>query len=212
VAGPTGNETNHILDGVTVRGGLAIEGAGGLTTYLNRDAAAFVAREAVRMRGQGYYAETLQKGSGNTQTVTTSGTTYCVGIGLLAGDVVTNISVLLNTVPVAPTLTKVGIFTKAGTLLGASADASAAFATLGLRTTALTSPVTITADDYYYLAFLNVAGTGAALVRGGGGLNINTYNGVSGSFSAGVQTSQSDLGSGAITLGAAPFYFWFGVS
>jgi hypothetical protein len=122
VAGPNGNETNHTLDGLTVRGGLAIEGVGGVKTYLNSDVASGLARQSLAMRNQGVYAETYPVMNSNGQTITTTGTVYGVGIGLLAGDVVTNLTSRVSLAGATVSLAKMGLYSKAGTLLCSSAS------------------------------------------------------------------------------------------
>src|SRR4051812_10669111 len=91
MAGPSGNEANHTMDGLTVRGGLALQGDAGVQTYLNRDVAGMVARNAALLKGTGYYAETFPFAASNTSLAGTSQTIYAMACGLLAGDVVTNI-------------------------------------------------------------------------------------------------------------------------
>lgn len=207
-----GNETNHVMDGLTVRGGLALEGAAGQVSYLNRDVASMLARQSACMRDLGYYAETGMRVAASASSVTITQRVYFVGIGLLAGDVVSNIIVACNTINNTPTLTRLGLYSQAGALLASTADASTPFGSTGLKVTAVTTPYTILTDDLYYLAFLNVAATGAALNRLNGGSSAFQAS-TGGVVPQGNQDSQSDLpASATITATANAFGLWMAVS
>lgn len=207
-----GNETNHRVDGLTISGGLAFEGPGGANAYLNRDVSAMLARTAAANRGMGYYAETVPYLSCGAASVSVTGRLYGVAIGLLAGDVVSNIICAVNVINNTPTLTKLGLYTTGGTLLAGTADASSAFGSTGKKVTALTAPYTVTADGVYYVVFINTAATGASMFRAHGG--GNAFQAVTGGVAAMVnQDSQTDLpASATFTATANAFGYWMAIN
>lgn len=207
-----GNELNHVIDGLTVRGGLGLEGVAGQVSYLNRDVASMLARQSACMRDLGYYAETGQRVAASASSVTVTQRLYGVSIGLLAGDLVSNLIAACNTANNTPTLTKLGLYSQAGVLLASSADASSAFGSTGLKVTAMTTPYLVPADDMYYAAFLNVATTGAALNRLNGG--SSAFQASTGGAAPQVnQDTQSDLpASATFTATANAFGLWIAVS
>jgi hypothetical protein len=215
VAGPNGNETNHTLDGLTVRGGLAIEGVGGVKTYLNSDVASGLARQSLAMRNQGVYAETYPVMNSNGQTITTTGTVYGVGIGLLAGDVVTNLTSRVSLAGATVSLAKMGLYSKAGTLLCSSASNGTAFETTGVKTLPMTTPYTVPTDDYYFAAFIAVSAvTMPTNWRSATFFTANSYAGVgSGQNIAVLQLSQADLpASATFVTSTSAISMWIGVS
>lgn len=212
MAGPTGNETNHTLDGLTVRGGLSLEGTGGVSTYLNRDAASDVARRMALMRGLGYYAETYPQVCHSGASLLNSGGCHFVAIGLLAGDVVTSITVQLEATGTSITLAKNGLYSVAGTLLASSASGHASFGTLGKKTLAMTTPYTITTDGMYYVCHIQVAASSAQVMKAAGGLGSSQGVG-SGGLVQGFQGGQADLpASATISLSASSLGMWMAVA
>jgi hypothetical protein len=210
-----GNELNHTIDGLTVRGGLALEGNGGAATYLSREVAAKLARENAANRAMGYYAETVPCNAAGAASVSISQRVYGVAIGLLAGDVVSNLIVACNVINNTATLTKLGLANSSGTMLAQSAEVSSTFGTTGKKVIAMAAPYTVTADGLYYAVFLNVASTGASLFRANGG--GNAFQAVTGFSALNVnQDSQSDLpaNGAALTLAATAnaFGYWIAVS
>lgn len=215
MAGPTGNESNHILDGLTVRGGLALAGVGGVSTYVNSDVVALLARASVIQRGQALLTETFPRLNAVANTATVSGTAYFVGVGLLAGDLVRRMHVAVAAGSSAPTLTKCGLYSKTGTLLASSVDESAAFGTATVKTLAMTTPYTVPTDDIYFACFLNVAGTGANMIRTGININAGSYAAITGGVGVlGNQASQTDLPAAATInfASGSPIPYWIGIA
>lgn len=215
MAGPTGNESSHIFDGVTIRGGLALEGGGG-STYLNRDVAAHLARQIAVMRAQGYFAETFTRAGQFTGTAATSGTVYYTPIGLVAGDVVSSFTSQPNTGGSVLTLAKVGLYqpTTAGaaTLLCSTASDHTNYQSAGVRTTLVTSPYTVLADGGYFIGGLWVGTTGPTLQRCGlAVVSAALAGGVMGG--AGIQAAQADLpATASITYSVSNQVHWWAVS
>jgi hypothetical protein len=216
MAGPTGNETNHVMDGLTVRGGLGLEGPGGVVTYLNRDAAAAVARQAAVVRGQGFITETFPRCGALSGTISVDGTVYGTAIGLLAGDVITNMTIGINVAGNTTTIAKLGIYSQTGTLLCSSADGSAGMGTAGLKTMAMTTPFTVTADGLYYAAWITKASvTLPTPLRGSASLSASNP---SAGIGAGTpfmvtQTGQTDFpASATLVASVVSLAYWMGIS
>ena len=162
-----GPESNHVIDGLTVNGALAVSNNAGKVAAVDYNRFASLARMSVAMNTLGYYHETFSKqGQANTSALAT-GILYATSIGLLAGDVVTNLIIEVNTAGATLTLFKVGLLDKAGNRLAVSADLqSGGNVTTGPKTIPMATPYTIPSDDLYYVAALSVGTTGPSLSRG----------------------------------------------
>lgn len=137
---------------------------------------------------------------------------YASSIYLVAGKTINNILVGCTTVSTAATLTKTGIYSIGGTLLASSADASATFnAGTGKHAVPLSSSYTVLSTGVYYLAFLNVAATGAALSSSVTGNSVVSAAVGSGPLMAASQNGQVDLPASA-TFTASGTSYWFGWS
>lgn len=212
---PVGNESSHIFDGVTVRGGLAVTDSLG-SASVDYTRFAMGAREAILRRALGCYAETqprtvLTGGS----TLTVSGTIYGVAVGLLAGDVVSNLSVMVGTLAsgFSGAGLRLGLYSKTGVQLAASVDSQASFGATGVKTIAMATPYLVVTDDAYYCAIITIATTPPVLFRGFASGNANTAAVGSGIPPAVVQTAQTDLTSPAtFTATTNSISVWFGVS
>lgn len=203
-----GNESSHIFDGVTVRGGLALEGGGG-STYLSRFAAARTARDAALYAALNLLVETFPYNTAANQTaVTGTQAVMFAPVGFLAGDVITNIVTKVHVAGNTLTLQKFGIYSKAGVLLASTADVKANFLTTGIISSALTAPYTILADDGYYLAVLSVGTTTPTLLRTVGQTTVaGSIAGGSVGY-GGTQASQSDLPAAATISFTTASTFW----
>lgn len=171
-------------------------------------------REGIRVRGEGLIAQTWDRHTGANATILVDGTAYFTLIGLLAGDVVTNLSISVPIAGVTMSLSKVGLYTTAGVRLALSADQGTAWESAGVKTIAMTSPYTITTSGAYYVAIVAKGGTLPTVMRGGI-FAASTSQGAgigSGSMVAGVQTGQTDLPTSATIVSGSGFAHWVGVS
>lgn len=215
MAGPTGNETNHSLDGLTVRGGLAIEGTAGIVTYLNRDVAATLARETAMRRAQGVYAETYPAGMTSAQSLMVTGNVYGFAVGLAAGDVVRSISSRCAVAGTTVSLAKHGLYSKTGALLASSASDGTAFESAGVKTLSMSTAYTVLTDDLYYLAIIAVSGvTMPTMFRINAFLGASPMGGVgSGVPPLVVDASEADLPAAATLIASsAEIGIWMGVA
>lgn len=138
-------------------------------------------------------------------TVATAASTFAGMVGLRAGDVITGMTYYcITSAGSGLTLVKMGVATKAGVVLGKTADFHGTLAT-GINTVALTTPLTIPTDDGYYLCFTAVGTTGPTLVRGvAAPINLPALNG--GSVRASVVGTQTDLVTFAPAAGSTAFW------
>lgn len=182
------------------------------------DAQVFAALNPVVV-AQGLVAQTYDRiqNVNSTASGAVSGTLQGVLVNLYAGTTITNLHVVVGTVPTAETLAKLAVYTTAGVLLGATADMSAAMATQGLKSAALTTPYVVTTSGAYYFALLQVATTPAGCNHGAGNIFGNEAVG-SGKIPMPVQTGLADLPSPATFVaptGIAPSIgrgIWIGAS
>ncbi|MFF9268616.1 hypothetical protein [Streptomyces rochei] len=93
-----------------------------------------------------------------------------------------------------------GLYNSSGTLLAATADQAAAWATAGVKTMALSSPQTLAVGTYWVALLTNGGGAGVQFVADGGGFAGTTNAGTSRSLTSG--TTQTALPA-SITLGSA---------
>lgn len=210
---PLGNESNHSMDGLTVRGGLAVANNSGGIASVDFDRFAALARQAVVMRAQGYYAETYPRAASLVANGVTSGTLYAMAVGLIAGDVVANMTIGVSTLGTM-TLAKLGLYSKTGnTLLCSSADASVAFGSTGPKTLAMTTPYTVVADDIYYVGFLAVH-TSLQCYRGSTSTVTTFSGGVGNGFAMQMaQGSQVDLPATAtLAVSTSGISWWVAIS
>lgn len=127
-------------------------------------------RSNLLIRGYGLIAETTPRN--NTISVASaavSGTVYYTAIALLAGDLVTNLSISVGVAASGLTLSKVGLYSSAGALLASSADQGVSWQTTGIKTIALAAPFPVLVSGIYYVALIAVGTTPPSIARGGGG-------------------------------------------
>lgn len=171
-------------------------------------------RNSVRLTAEGLIGENFSRALIGGNALSIDGTAYFMAIGLRAGDVVANISIVIAAASATTTLSKVGLYSKGGTRLAVSADQAASWETAGLKTIAMIAPYTVLADDGFYLAAIAKASVtlpkfgiaqAALQVQGAGAIG-------SGMAAYGTQTAQTDLPASATITAGAPLSIWGGVS
>lgn len=134
-------------------------------------------REAIRdqrlLRLLGYEDENGPFMCANASSVAGSGRVYVTCSYHFAGEPINGYIMAVNTIPVGCTLAKVGIWNAAGVLLRGSANENGQLGTTGKKKFPLTSQLLIPSDGFYWRGWLNVAGTGTALMRLNGGSGAN---------------------------------------
>jgi hypothetical protein len=112
----------------------------------------------------------VASGSGAGQA-TTTGSMYMLKLNVQTGGTVSNVIMTVGTTAPAGALTSgqnlVGIYDSTGVRIATTADQTTAWGTSGLKTMALTAPVTLQGGRDYYIGVLSnsAAGTAAVFVR-----------------------------------------------
>lgn len=168
------------------------------------------------LAAEGYYSENFSRSSAAFANLMIAGSIYFQSIGLLAGDIVTNINTVVQTAGATLGMVKFGLYTKAGVQLGVTADVKADFTAVGPKIEPLTAAYTVLTTDAYYAAMFCLSGTPLPqLMRGApqnNGFGVFAGAGISPS---GIQTGQTDLTTPATIATAAPaaaIAWWVGVS
>lgn len=128
-------------------------------------AADAVSRQSIVVRAEGGGVATVPRQHTFAQTIMVGGTVYYVGVGLLAGDVITGISLSLTNAGVAMTLSKAGIYSPSGSRVALSADQGTAWESAGMKTAPLTASYTVPSNGHYYLAIVGAGGTLPTVTR-----------------------------------------------
>jgi hypothetical protein len=170
-------------------------------------------RYKIRMTASGVIAETYDRAVSSSSSVVVSQTIYYCLIGLLKGDVVTNLHIGTVTQSTgATTNAYMALYDTSGNRLAVSSDVTTALDSVGMKTVAMASPYTVTTSGAYYVAVLvNNSGTPPTFGRNNSNSTMTAGIG-SGARIAGVQTGQTSMpSSGTIGTGAT-IDFWIGVS
>lgn len=136
-------------------------------------------------------------------------------IGLLAGDVVTNVHYNHTTQGTSVTLARVGIYDTSATptlVASCASDTTIVDSAASMKTVPLTTPYTVTETGAYTVCLLAVfTGTAPTITRAAGTV-ANQLSGVgSGTYRCFVKTSQADLPA-TISWANSANHFWFAVS
>lgn len=161
--------------------------------------------------GQGLLGENYDRQNARVGIAVTSGTIYVAGVGLRAGDVVTNVVVdIPATAGSGITANKVGVYDKTGARVAISADLGTSWQSIGVKVNALSSAYTVSLSDMYYLAFIVVFSTTAAQPIGANQSGLGAGAGA-GARNYALQAGQSDLISN-LTLANSANAYWMGWS
>ncbi len=172
------------------------------------------ARSALLLSGQGLISQNFDRAASPAGLAGTSGTIYFMAVPLLAGDVVSNISVAVAVAGAGMTLSKLGLYSTAGVLLASSADLGTAWHSQGTKTAAMAVAYTVPTSGLYYAAFLGVTGTTMpTLLRGFSNTLAVAASAIgSGLAPTGAQKGQTDLVDPATITAASGIAYWVGVS
>lgn len=172
-------------------------------------------RRTLQVAGQGFISMTGPRDLYLNNTGLTSGVLYAGLLGLLRGDSITNVHVMLQAGGSSFTgiKAKVALMNASGTVVATSGDVSGSLGSSGLATCALSSPYSVTASGAYYAGLLVIASSMPNLYRSGtSSFTAHTAAVGAGSVSYGQQASLSDLPSPSATLSGTALQVWFGVS
>lgn len=174
-------------------------------------------RDDTVLTAQGFIAQSAQLEALTGNLTPGSQSLRASALGLLVGDVITNILLLIGTAAggTAPTLQKVGLLDNTGAVIRASNDlsASAVFTALGIAVCPLSSPVTIGTSGLYYGAYVRNGNYGTTnptfLANAGPGFNYAALAGKPLPF--GLTAAVTDM-VGPFTIAATGQGCWFGVN
>jgi len=170
----------------------------------------------IQLTSRGFIGESYPYGGQTNATILGAGNAYFVGVGLRAGQTISNLYLIVNTAAAALTVSLVGLYDKTGTRLAVSADQGASWQTTGLKTIPI-GPVTIPTTDVYFIGIFAAGGTLPVVTRGSASTAAIPQFSIGGKPAWGyVQTGQATLPSPATfadsgTATVVPFY-WFGFS
>jgi hypothetical protein len=173
-------------------------------------------RYNVSLQAQAIIYETFPRSAFGNNAAMVSGTIYYFGIPLLAGDMVTNITIAVSVAGTVMTLSKVGLYDSAGNRLALSADQGTNWQSSSQKTIAMITPFVVITSGLYYVAAIAIGTTQPGLVRGSAG-SAATGGWISpigaGQLLAGIQVAQTDLvNPGTITASVLSFNYWAAIS
>jgi hypothetical protein len=175
-------------------------------------------REQALRDGQGVAGETWPRQLGTGGNQPTAGAVYMSAVGLMRGDVVTNLLCIVNGAGSGTSLSKLALYDSDLNKVAATADQGSSWNTAGAKTAALTAPYTVTATGVFYIAVIvNAATTIPILWRVAPNDGIAPHDFAGGlTYLWGFDTSsgRTDFPSSmyaSFTVAGAPC-FWFGWS
>src|SRR5215831_14537323 len=158
----------------------------------------------------GWVAETFQTSMMRDSLSLTSGTLTTTQVKLFQGQTVTNVWFYVSTAITTITLIRAGIFDSSGNLVASFAN-DATLGSTGMKTKALTTPLSIAATGNFWVGFLTVATTPGALLGLGAAGNA-LWTDPAGLHEAFTQAGLSDLPNPATVTTGTTNYTWFGLS
>lgn len=152
-------------------------------------------RTDLALATQGIISENFpRQGARGDTSIMVDGTVYYMSVGLRAGDIAAAVSVYVTVIGITPTLSKVGLYSKAGVLLASSAELGAVWTTgTGQKTSVFSTAYTVPADDGYYVGLVCKASTLPTLVRGNANTGASGAAVGTGVVAFGSETGKSDL-------------------
>lgn len=168
--------------------------------------------EELAAAAQGLIAQNMDRQSVGNGQVLVDGTVYLMLVGLREGQIVTGASIVVSSSGSSVTLSKLGLYSTAGTRLAVTADQGTAWQSTGTKSPSFTSTYTVTSSGGYYVAVVAKASTTLpTLIRGTGDATQATVVG-SGSLPFASVASQTDLPSSlTVAAGGAPKALWVGL-
>lgn len=165
---------------------------------------------------QGLKGQNFDRHLVSTAAVLTDGVVYLSMVGLTVGEVITNMHFKMSTAATGTSLSKMGIYTVAGTTVtrvALSADQGSAWDSGGfaIRTVPLSTPYTVPTTGGYYFALVSKAATTLAQCDYAQARQANAFGANPPPY--GVITGQTDLpASGTINPSSAVSTWWMGFS
>jgi len=190
--------------------GNLVNNTGSNTVYENNWRTNGGAAVQTLLTAEGLLGQNYDRQLASNTSALVSGTVYFMLVPLSSSDTVTNISIAVTSAGSGVTLSKVGVFSKTGTLLASSADQGTGWQSTGIKTIPLSSPYTAAADDGVYLAIVCIATTTMpVLARASSQGTVNSPVG-SGVRPYAAQASQTDLPASAVLSATGGIAYWVG--
>jgi hypothetical protein len=190
--------------------GNVVNNPGANTVYENNWRTSAAGGVQTLLTAEGLLGQNYERTLASNTSALVDGSAYFLLVPLKAADTLTNIIIAVTSGGSGVTLSKVGIYSKTGTQLAASADQGTAWQSSGIKTIALSSPYTASADDGVYLAIVCKATvTMPVLARASSQGTVNSPVG-SGVRPFAAQASQTDLPSPATLSAAGGIAYWVG--
>lgn len=170
-------------------------------------------RPQIDATAQGFLSDTYPLGANGGSVALAAQTMRVTLLGLRQGDVVTNIILAVNVAAAGTAgVVNVGLYDSSLNRVALSGDVNASLTAIGLKSCALTSPYTVTADGAFYAAVLMTTAYGTTQPS----LVSNNATGASGSLAGkpkmnGSQGGQSSLPVTA-SLSDTGVIVWFAVN
>jgi hypothetical protein len=168
-------------------------------------------RRQILESAQGLVTQNFDRQEAAGTILSEDGRIYFMLIGVRGGDVLTNVSVVVTTAGAGTSLSKVGLYTTAGVRLALSADQGTGWNSAGVKTIALGSPYTVTADGGLYVAVVAKAATTLPTFLRSVASSVASPAIGAGVAPYGSQTGQTDLPASA-TIGSGTHAIWVGLS
>lgn len=167
-------------------------------------------RDDVLRKGQAISGEPFPRTAGDASTQLVGGTIFLTAVGLMKGDVVTNVLTHITSGGTSTSLSKVGIYDKNGNLLAKSADQGSNWNFVGDFVNPLSAPFTITSTDLYYLAAVT-NGTATCSMWATTNRDLQGFGSGKRAFATGG-TGQTDLPATVTLSGSGVVCYWLGWS
>jgi hypothetical protein len=168
-------------------------------------------RIQVLTTGQGIITQNFDRQGASSGIGLVSGTVFFQAVGLLAGDLVSNLSIVVTGAGATTTLTKLGLYDSTGARLQTTANLTTAWESAGTKTHPLSAAYTVATDALYYVAVLFVGTTVPTLHAGSNTGNAASVIGT-GTLAYATLAAQSDLPATAALSNSGAKGFWVGVS
>lgn len=168
-------------------------------------------RRRLLLAAQGIKGETLPRAEAQGAFAPAAGDQRASLVGLLAGEVITNLYAHVTAAGVGVTLAKLGIWDSTGTLLASTADIDTEFTSgTGVKGGALSTPLVVPSDGGYYIGLVSVGGTSATILRASSGITGYSAQAAPGGVPPSVaNTGKTDIGTLTVTAsGTAPWFGW----
>lgn len=169
-----------------------------------------ISYDEILLQAQGWVSQNFDRALATQNPILIDGTIYFQLVPLRAGDIVSTISIIVQTAATTMSIGKVGLYDTSGNLLASSASQTTAWESQGRKDVALTAAYTVPTTGGYYAAVFAKASTLPHLAGGSNQSFAGTPLG-SNPRTMASQASQTDLTNPA-TFANSAIANWVGLS